>query len=63
MEKKQTHRYRELTSGYQWEQGSRGRQDRGREMRGTNYYVEDKLQSLIVQHGEYSQYFITINVV
>ena len=45
MEKKQTHRYRELTSGYQWEQGSRGRQYRGREMRGTNSYVEDKLQS------------------
>ena len=37
MEKKQTHRYRELTNGYQWEQGCRGRQYRGRGMRGTNY--------------------------
>ena len=26
--RKQTHRYREQTSGYQWEEGSRERQDR-----------------------------------
>ena len=35
--KKQTHRYREKTSGYQWG-GNRG-QNRGSRVRGTNYYV------------------------
>ena len=34
--KKQTHRYREQTSGYQWGEG-RGGRIRGRELRGTNY--------------------------
>ena len=38
-EKKQTHRYGEQTRGYQWGEGSRKRQDRGRRFRGTNYYV------------------------
>ena len=33
--KKQTHRYREQTSGYHWGEG----QSRGRELRGTNYYI------------------------
>ena len=33
--KKQTHRYREETSDYQWGEGH----DRGRGLRGTNYYV------------------------
>ena len=32
---KQTHRYREQASGYQWGEG----QYRGRGLRGTNYYV------------------------
>ena len=36
---KQTHRYREQTSGYQWGEGKGEVQDRGRELRGTNYYV------------------------
>ena len=35
--KKQTHRYREQTSGYQWGQGRGERGDRGRELRSTNY--------------------------
>ena len=34
---KQTHRYRKQTSGYQWEEGSGEGQDRGMELRGTNY--------------------------
>ena len=37
--KKQTHRYREQTSAYQWGGGRREGQDRGRGLRGTNYYV------------------------
>ena len=36
---KQTHRYREQTSGYQWEEGSEEEQDRGRGLRGINYYA------------------------
>ena len=35
---KQTHRYREQTSGYQWEEGSRERQDKGRGLRGVAHY-------------------------
>ena len=37
--KKQTHRYREQTSGYCWGEGKGEGQDRGRESRSTNYYV------------------------
>ena len=36
---KQTHRYREQTSGYQWGEGSGEGQDVGRGLRGTNYYL------------------------
>ena len=36
--KKQAHRYREQTRGYQWGEGwGRGNAERG--LRGTNYYV------------------------
>ena len=35
---KQTHSYREQTSGYQWGQGKGEGQYRGRLLRGTNYY-------------------------
>ena len=34
---KQTYRYREQTSGYQWGEGKRERKYRGRGVRGTNY--------------------------
>ena len=34
--KKQPHRYREQTNGYQWGDG------RSRKLRGTNYYVYSK---------------------
>ena len=33
---KQTHRYREQTSGYQWGEGGEEGQDKGRGLRGTN---------------------------
>ena len=36
---KQTYRYREQTSGYQWKEGSREWQDMSMGLRGTNYYV------------------------
>ena len=59
---KQTHRYREQTSGYQWGKEAREGQDRGRGVRGTTMYKINKLQGYIVQHREYSQYFIiTLN--
>ena len=35
IKQKQTDRYKEQTSGYQWQEG----QDRGRELRGTNSQV------------------------
>ena len=37
--KKQTHRYRGQTSGYQWGKGRGEGQDKGMGLRGTNYYV------------------------
>ena len=37
--KKQTHKYREQTSGYQWEEERREEQYKGRRLRGTNYLV------------------------
>ena len=52
--KKQTHMHREQTSGYQW--------GKGRELKGKNYYVQNKLQGYITYHAEDTQYFIiTIN--
>ena len=35
---KQTHRYREQTSGYQWGEGRGDGQDSGTRLRGTIYY-------------------------
>ena len=37
--KRQTHKYREETSGYKWGEGMGDGQYRGRGLRGTNYYV------------------------
>lgn len=37
--KKQTHKSREQMSGYQWGEGSGERQNSGRRLRGTTYYV------------------------
>ena len=39
---KQTHEYREQTSGYQWREGMGKGHDRGRGLRDTNYYVKNK---------------------
>ena len=36
---KQMHRYREETSGYQWGEEREKGHDRGKELKGTNYYV------------------------
>ena len=36
---KQTHRYREQTSGYQWGEGKGEGQNRIKGLRGTSYYV------------------------
>ena len=39
----QTHTYREQTSGYQWGEGRREGQDKGRGLRGTNYNMRYKI--------------------
>ena len=39
---KQTHRYREQASGYQWGEGWEERQVRGMTSRSTNYYAENR---------------------
>ena len=36
---KQTHRYREQTSGYEWGEGRGEREGRGRGLKSTNYSV------------------------
>ena len=36
---KQTHIYKEQAKGYQWGEGREQGQDRGRGLRGANYYV------------------------
>ena len=36
---KQIHRHREQNFGYQWGEGRRERQDKGRGLRATKYYV------------------------
>ena len=50
-EKKQSHRCREQTSGYQWGQGRGEWQYKDRGLRGTNYYVENKLQGYCTTQG------------
>ena len=37
--RKQTHRYREQTSGYQWEEERGQGQNKSKGLRGTNYYI------------------------
>ena len=54
--RKQTHRYREQTRGYQWGEG-RGRCHIGIEVQDTVDKI-DKLQSYIIQHREQNQYFM-----
>ena len=50
---KQTHKYREQVSGYQWRHGRWEGWYRGSEVRGTSYKVSNKLQRYIVKQGEY----------
>ena len=38
-QQKQTHRYRQQTSGYQWGQGRVNEQGRGKELWVTNYHI------------------------
>ena len=56
MKNKETQRYREQTSGYEWwgEEGKYSAKGAG----GTNYWVYDKFKDGIVQNWECSQYFI-----
>ena len=55
---KQTHKYREQTSDYQWGEG----QERGEQEKGIKRYKLlgkiNQTKGYIVQHREYSQYFI-----
>ena len=39
---KQIYRYSEQTSGYQWGQGREESLDKGRRLRDTNYYVQNR---------------------
>ena len=43
---------------YQWGEGRGNGQYRGRGLRGTNYYTENKLQGYLIEDRDYSQYFI-----
>ena len=61
---KQTYRYREQTSGYQWGEGSvEGKKGFRRLKVQTIMYKINKVQGYIVQHRERNQYFITTNAV
>ena len=40
--KKQTHRYREQTSGYQWVEGRGEGQDMGRGFKKKNFFLKEK---------------------
>ena len=57
--KKETHRYREKAS-YPWLSMMGSGDYRGERQRDTNYWIKDRLQGCIVQHEEYSQYFVII---
>ena len=46
---------RVVTSGER--QGTKG-QDKGKGLRGTNYYKKNKVKRFFIQHKEYSQNFI-----
>ena len=62
IKQKQTHRYREQTSGYQGERGWGSKTGAETYEVQTIMYKINKLQGYIVQHREYSQYFIiTLN--
>ena len=57
IKQKQTHRYREQTSGQQWgEEAGRGKVGGGDQEVQTTMYKINKLKGYIAQHREYSQY-------
>ena len=56
--RKQTHRYREQTSGYQWEEGRVGKNNDGELRDKDTMHKINKLQIYIVLHGECSQYYM-----
>ena len=51
--RKQTHKYREQASDYQWER-EWGKGNNGRGLKGINHEVENKLQGYTVQHILYN---------
>ena len=57
--RKQTHRYKELTSVYRWEAEGGGEMSVGDEKVQTIMYKINKLQGYTVQHKEYSQLTIS----
>ena len=44
---KQIHKYTGQTSGYQWGEGSGEGLHKGRGLRGTKYYVQNKVEAYI----------------
>ena len=44
---KQIHKYTGQTSGYQWGEGSGEGQHKGRGLKGTKYYVQNKVEGYI----------------
>ena len=53
-----THRYRDQTSGHQWERKRGMDKIRVGDKEVQTSMTKNKLQGYIVQHKEYSQYFI-----
>ena len=53
-------RHKRINSDYQWGEGERERKNSSRRLRDilTAMYKINKLQGYILQHREYSQYFI-----
>ena len=49
--KKQTHRYKEQTSGYQWGERRGEGQNRGTGLRGTDMHKVKKLQAVLYSTG------------
>ena len=49
--RKQTHRYREQTNGYLWEEGQGEGQDRSKGLRNTNYYHKINYKNIFKAWG------------
>ena len=59
---KQTHRYREQTTGYQWEGARVEEQDRGRGLRDTKLQRIKQIsyKDILYRTGKYSHYSVMI---